>query len=138
MTTRFLLGTLLLVLLLATMAAAKNRMSGYLKRISPTGVEIRARYYPKAPFTVNQSTSFYCHHERVPADFLRVGDSVTVAFHAKAGRWIAEKVTVEANKKDCSARMKNRTVPTGSRTGISRRKEMSYEHTELLETDRNQ
>ena len=42
--------TVLIVLLLATRAAAHNRMSGHVTQIDTAGICIRARFPPRVPF----------------------------------------------------------------------------------------
>src|ERR1700737_147117 len=100
---RYSLGTPLLVLLLPTWLHAMHRMSGYVTQIGDTKVEIRARFYPRAPFTITPFTTFHCGHERVSAALLRVRDLVAVSFRVKVGQWMASDLKIEATKKTCGA-----------------------------------
>ena len=47
--------TVLIVLLLATRAAAHNRMSGYVTQIDTASICIRVRFRPKVPLTITQA-----------------------------------------------------------------------------------
>jgi hypothetical protein len=76
--------TVLIVLLLATRAAAHNRMSGHVTQIDTASICIRARFRPRVPFTITQATMFYCGHERISSNFLRMGDAVMVKFRTRA------------------------------------------------------
>ena len=76
--------TVLIVLLLATRAAAHNRMSGHVTQIDTASICIRGRFPPRVPFTISQATMFYYGHERISSNFLRMGDAVMVKFRTRA------------------------------------------------------
>ena len=76
--------TVLIVLLLATRAAAGNRMSGYVTQVDPSSVCIRARFRPRVPFTITQAPMFCCGRDRISSKVLRMGDAVTVKFRTRA------------------------------------------------------
>jgi len=97
--------TVLIVLLLATRAAAGNRMSGYVTQVDPSSICIRARFRPRVPFTITQATMFYCGHERISSNLLRVGDAVVVEFRPMKHEWVAGEVRIQAGKRTCSLRV---------------------------------
>ena len=76
--------TVLIVLLLATRAAAHHRMSGHGIQIDTASICIRARFRPRVAFTITQATMFYCGHERISSNFLRMGDAGMVKFRTSA------------------------------------------------------
>lgn len=65
--------TVLIVLWLAARAGAHNRMSGHVTQIDTGSICIRARFRPRVPFAITQATMFYCGHERISSNFLRMG-----------------------------------------------------------------
>jgi hypothetical protein len=76
--------TVLIVLLLATRAAAHNRMSGHVTQIDTARICIRARFRPRLAFTITPATVFYCGHKRISSNFLRMDDAVMVKFRTRA------------------------------------------------------
>jgi hypothetical protein len=107
MNARQLSRALLLTLLLTAAAFARNHMRGQITHLSVNDLEIRARFWLRAPFSTTQSTTFSCGHEAIPGSLLRIGDFVTVSFQVKNGRWSAENIRIEASKKVCAARIAN-------------------------------
>jgi hypothetical protein len=99
------IGTVLMLLLLATRAAAENRMSGYVTQIDTSGICIRARFRPRVPFTITQATMFYCGHEQISSNLLRMGDAAMVKFRTQKHEWVADEVRIQAGKRACSVRI---------------------------------
>jgi hypothetical protein len=64
-----LIGIVLIVLLLTTLAAAENRMTGYLTQLDMSSICIRARFRPRVPFTITQATTFHCAMNKYPQLF---------------------------------------------------------------------
>jgi hypothetical protein len=107
MNARQLLRVLLLILLLTPGAFAISHMRGQITHLTVNDLEIRARYWVRAPFSITQSTTFFCRQQAIPWSLLRIGDFVTVSFQVKNGRWSAENVRIEGSKKVCVARIAN-------------------------------
>jgi hypothetical protein len=99
------IGIVLIVLLLTALAAAENRMSGYLTQLDTSSISIRARFRPRVPFTITQATPFYCGHEQVSSSLLRMGDAVVVKFRTQKHEWFADEVRIPAGKRACSVRV---------------------------------
>jgi hypothetical protein len=97
--------TVVIVLLLATSAAAHNRLSGYVTQIDAASICMRARFRPRVPFTITQATMFYCGHERISSNLLQVGDAIVVKFRTVKHEWVAGEVRIQASKRACSVRV---------------------------------
>ncbi len=98
------IGTILIILLLATRVAAEDRMYGRLTQIDAASIWIRSRFRPRVSFTITPATMFYCRHERIPSNLLRMGDDVMVKFKVQKHAWVADEVRINPRKKVCSVR----------------------------------
>jgi hypothetical protein len=99
------IGIVLMVSLLTARAAAENRMSGYLTQIDASSICIRARFRPRVPFRITQATTFYCGHEQVRSNLLRMGDAVVVKFKTQKHEWVADEVRIREGKGACAMRI---------------------------------